>query len=93
MAARSGSATIGGERRSAIMANEKDFKRQVWRAAIIMLALAACLIFGITVLADSDWVPGGIIVAASTIGLIREVPVIRRLCRTGGGELRSGLTP
>lgn len=63
------------------MANQHDFNHQIWRTAIITLALAACLIFGIIVLSGGDWLPGGIIVGASTIGLAREVPVIRKLCR------------
>ena len=61
------------------MANRDDFNDRVWRVAIITVALAACLIFGIIVLASGDWLPGGIIVAASTVGLARE---IRRLCNT-----------
>ena len=52
------------------MANRHDFNHQVWRAAILTVGLAACLVFGI-------------IVAASTIGLAREIPVIRNLCGTG----------
>lgn len=63
------------------MADHHSFNQQVWRVAIISVALAACLIFGIVVLASGDWLPGGIIVAASTVGLAREVPVIRNLCR------------
>jgi hypothetical protein len=65
------------------MANHQGFNHQIWRTAIITVALAACLVFGVIVLASSDWVPGGIIVAASTVGLAREVPVIRQLCSTG----------
>ncbi len=65
------------------MANRHNFNHQVWRAAILALALGACLVFGIIVLASGDWLPGGIIVAASTVGLAREVPVIRSLCSTG----------
>jgi hypothetical protein len=65
------------------MANHHDFNHQVRRAAIIALGLAACLIFGIIVLASGDWLPGGIIVAASTVGLAREIPTIRSLCSTG----------
>jgi hypothetical protein len=34
-------------------------------------------LFGIVVLAGGDWLPGGIIVAASTVGLAREIPIIR----------------
>jgi hypothetical protein len=71
------------ERRSVIMVNHQDFNRLVRRTAILTVALAACLIFGIIVLADGDWLPGGIIVGASTVGLAREIPIIRRLCSTG----------
>lgn len=62
------------------MADHHSFNQQAWRVAIISVALGACLIFGIVVLASGDWLPGGIIVAASTVGLAREVPVIRNLC-------------
>ena len=65
------------------MADHDDFTRQVRRAAIITVALGACLIFGIIVLATGDWLPGGIIVAASTVGLVREIPIIRALCSNG----------
>lgn len=65
------------------MANQHDFKHQVWRTAILTVALGACLIFGIVVLSTGDWLPGVIIVAASTVGLAREVPVIRKLCSGG----------
>jgi hypothetical protein len=65
------------------MVNHQGFNHQVWRTAIITACLAACLVFGIIVLSTADWLPGGIIVAASTVGLAREVPVIRRLCGTG----------
>jgi hypothetical protein len=66
-----------------IMANQHDFNREVWQAAIITVALGACFVFGIIVLASGDWLPGGIIVAASAVGLARQVPVIRELCSTG----------
>ena len=62
------------------MADHHSFNHQVWRAAILTVALGACLIFGIIVLASADWLPGGIIVAASAIGLAREIPIIRNLC-------------
>lgn len=65
------------------MANGDDFNRQVRRVAIITIALGACLIFGIIVLASRDWLPGGIIVAASTVGLASQVPIIRNLCGSG----------
>lgn len=62
------------------MADRHNFNQQVWRAVIISIALGACLIFGIIVLISGDWLPGGIIAAASTAGLAREVPIIRKLC-------------
>lgn len=65
------------------MANHHGFNYQVWQAAILTVALGACLVFGVIVLVSGDWLPGGIIVAASTVGLGRQVPVIRRLCSTG----------
>lgn len=65
------------------MANHHNFNHQVWRAAIITVALGACLAFGIIVLTSGDWLPGGIIVAASTVGLARQIPIIRNLCSTG----------
>lgn len=65
------------------MANHHNFNHQVRRAAILAVALADCLIFGIIVVVGGDWLPGGVIVGASTIGLAREIPVIRRLCSTG----------
>lgn len=65
------------------MANQHDFNNHVWRTAILSVALGACLVFGIIVLAGGDWLPGAIIVTASTVGLGRQVPVIRRLCGNG----------
>ena len=65
------------------MANQQEFKHQARRAAIITVALGACLIFGVIVLASGDWLPGGIIVAASSVGVAREIPIIRSLCSTG----------
>ena len=65
------------------MANHHNFNHQIWRAATITVALAACLIFGIIVLASGDWLPGGIIVTASTVGLARAIPTIRDLCSAG----------
>jgi uncharacterized membrane protein YjjP (DUF1212 family) len=64
------------------MMTHEDFNHQVWQVALLSVALAACLAFGIVVLASGDWLPGTIIVVASTVGLAREVPVIRRLRRT-----------
>jgi hypothetical protein len=68
------------ERRAMVMVNQHDFNHQVRRTAIITVAVAACLVFGIVVLASGDWLPGGIIVAASTVALAREIPIIRSLC-------------
>jgi hypothetical protein len=59
---------------------KEDFKRQVWRAALLTVALLAALIFGIIVLVGGDWLPGAIIVAASVIGLSRQIPIIAKLC-------------
>jgi hypothetical protein len=65
------------------MASQHNFNHQVWQAAVIMVGLGACLVFGIVVLTSGDWLPGGIVVAASSVGLAREVPVIRKLCSSG----------
>jgi hypothetical protein len=65
------------------MANHHNLDRAVWRAAIFTVALGACLIFGVIVVIGGDWLPGGIIVAASTVGLARLIPTIRKLCSTG----------
>lgn len=65
------------------MVNLEHLNTPVWRAVTITVALVAALIFGIVVLAGSDWIPGGIIVVASTVGLAREIPVIRRLHHSG----------
>jgi hypothetical protein len=62
------------------MADHHDFNHRVWQTAIITVALGACFVFGLIVLASGDWLPGGIIVASSTAGLIRQVPAIRKLC-------------
>jgi hypothetical protein len=57
-----------------------EFNRQVRQTAFLAVALLAALIFGIIVLAGGDWIPGTIIVAASLIGLARQIPIISRLC-------------
>lgn len=72
--------SLNGE--GSLVANREDFNHQVRRTAITTVALAAGLVFGIILLASSDWIPGGIIVAASVVGLAVEVPVIRKLCST-----------
>jgi hypothetical protein len=58
-----------------------EFNRQVRQTALLTVALLAALIFGIVVLASADWIPGTIIVAASAIGLGRQIPTINSLCR------------
>ena len=63
------------------MTAEGNFNRRVWRTALLTLGLVAALIFGITVLAGSDWIPGTVIVASSLIGLATQVPIIAKLCR------------
>lgn len=59
-----------------------EFNHQIRRTAITTLALAAGLVFGIILLATGDWIPGAIIVAVTVLGLVREVPVIAKLCST-----------
>jgi hypothetical protein len=63
-----------------VTANQ-DFNRRVWRTALLTVGLLAALIFGIIVLAGSDWIPGAIIVAASLIGLAKQIPIIAKLGR------------
>ena len=65
------------------MTNREHFNHDVWRTAILTFALVACLAFGIVVLANGDWIPGGIIVAASAVALAGRIRVIRRLFSTG----------
>src|SRR5689334_14120260 len=62
------------------MTAKQDFSRRVWRTALLTVGLLATLIFGIIVLAGSDWIPGAIIVAASLIGLAKQIPIVRELC-------------
>jgi hypothetical protein len=63
------------------MTAQDEFNRQVRLTALLTLGLLAALVFGIIVLAGGDWIPGTVTVAASLIGLAREIPVINRLCR------------
>ena len=63
------------------MSAKDEFNRQVRLTAVLTVGLLAALIFGIIVLASEDWIPGTVIVAASLIGLARQIPVINRLCR------------
>ena len=62
---------------------KEDFNRQVRRTAVLTVALVACVVFGAIVLANGDWIPGGVIVASASIGLARQIPVIRKLCNEG----------
>lgn len=62
------------------MTAKENFNQRAWRTALLTVALLAALIFGIVVLAGSDWIPGAIIVAASLIGLAKQIPVIAGLC-------------
>jgi hypothetical protein len=57
-----------------------EFNRQVRQTALLTVALLAALIFGIIVLAGGDWIPGTLIVAASLIALVRQIPIINKLC-------------
>ncbi len=66
----------------ALMPNREEFSHQVRRTAIMTLAFAAALVFGIILLASSDWIPGGIIAAAAVVGLVVQIPAIRKLCST-----------
>ena len=63
------------------MTAKDEFNRQVRLTALLTVGLLAALIFGIIVLAGGDSIPGTIIVAASLIGLARQIPVINKLCR------------
>ena len=63
------------------MTAKQEFNRQVRQTALLTMALLFALIFGIIVLAGGDWIPGTLIVAASLIGLARQIPVINKLCR------------
>jgi hypothetical protein len=67
-------------RREVSVADKEQFTREVRRTAFLTVGLAAALVFGIIVLVTGDWIPGTIIVAATLIGLAKQVPVIRRLC-------------
>jgi len=60
-----------------------DFNRRARQTTFLTLGLVACGVFGVIVLAGGDWIPGAVIVAAVVIGLARQVPVIRKLCREG----------
>ncbi len=71
------------------MTVQQDFNHRAWRTALLTVGLLAALIFGIIVLAGSDWIPGAIIVAASLIGLAAQIPTIAKLCRGPGPSHRT----
>jgi hypothetical protein len=82
MPAPSPAATLKGlpPKRHTVTAKQ-NFNRRLWPTALLTVGLLAALIFGIIVLAGSDWIPGAIIVAASLIGLAKQIPIIAKLCR------------
>jgi hypothetical protein len=65
------------------VAHQEDFTRLARQTAFMTVALLAALVFGIVLLASGDWVPGGIIVAATLVGLGRQIPIIWKLCSEG----------
>ena len=66
------------------MATKKeDFNRQVRQTAFVTVALVAGLIFGVILLSDGDWIPGGIIVTAGLIGVAVQIPAIRAFVAGG----------
>jgi hypothetical protein len=83
MTARSSAATVKAtsETRRRSVTAKNEFNRQVRQTALLTVALLAALIFGIVVLAGADWIPGTLIVAASLIGLARQIPIINKLCK------------
>ena len=68
------------------MAKKEDFDRQARQTAFVIVALVAGLIFGVILLSDGDWIPGGIIVTAGLIGIAVQIPAIR-LFVAGGKRL------
>jgi hypothetical protein len=82
MNARPSAATIEApEKRRSTVTAQDDFNRQVRQAVLLTAALLAAFIFGVIVLAGGDWIPGTLIVAASVIGIGRQITVINRLRR------------
>jgi type IV secretory pathway protease TraF len=59
------------------MSEKELFKRLVLSSAITV-ALVAALIFGILVCAGDDWLPGIIIVLASSVGLGWRIGALRK---------------
>jgi predicted tellurium resistance membrane protein TerC len=75
------------------MLDKDEFNRQVRRTAFLTVGLAAALVFGIITLVSGDWLPGAVIVVATLVGLVRQVPVIRRLCSEGPSPSPPGQKP
>jgi hypothetical protein len=69
---------------------KEDFTHQVRRTAFLTVALVAALVFGVIVLAEGDWIPGGVIVASALIALAGQIPVIRKLCSDGPASAPPG---
>ena len=59
----------------------RSVKRRAASATAWGVAFVASLTFGVILLIDSDWIPGGIITTASLVGLTAMGSVIGRLCR------------
>jgi FtsH-binding integral membrane protein len=65
------------------MADKQTFNHQVRQTAFLTAAIVFGLVFGIILVANGDWIPGGIIAVAGVIGLSVQIPVIAKLCRGG----------
>lgn len=59
----------------------RSLKRRAASATAWMVAFVGFLAFGVILLIDNDWIPGGIITTAGLIGVTVMLPVIGRLCR------------
>ena len=65
------------------MADKQTLNHQVRQTLLLPAAIVFGLIFGIILVANGDWIPGGIIAVAGVIGLSVQIPVIAKLCRGG----------
>lgn len=61
------------------MADKEIFNHEVRLTALITVAL----VFGISLLASGDWIPGAIIALVTMAGLSVQIRVIAKLCREG----------
>jgi hypothetical protein len=61
----------------------RRFRREARFIAPIAFALAFAAggVFGVVLLADSDWIPGGILVASGLVGLALQIPAITKQWR------------